>query len=67
MEERGETLRTIATHLVRAVAPLRDAASDLESFQAFMLRIGWQVESLPPEYTALAAPINNALTALDSR
>jgi hypothetical protein len=64
MEQNKGTLQRIAQHLALAVAPLRDAVSDLESFQAFMLRIGWQVDSLPPQYTALAAAVNTALNRL---
>jgi hypothetical protein len=66
MEENKSTLRLIAEHLVRAIAPLRDAVTDLESLQAFMLRIGWQVDSLPPEYSALTAAVNDALNALNN-
>ena len=66
MEGNDGILQRIARHLVRAIVPLRDAVSDLESFQAFMLRIGWNVESLPSEYTSLAAPVSAALNTLEN-
>lgn len=66
MNEDNNTLQKIAEHLVLALSPLRDAVTDLESFQAFMHRIGWQIDSLPPEYTALAGRVSDLLTSLDN-
>ena len=64
-EEKG-TLQIIAEHLVLAVQPLKDAVADLESFRTFMLRLGWEVESLPQEYVALATHADAALAALEA-
>ncbi len=62
MSDRG-TLQAIATHLGLAMAPLLDAVSDLQSFQQFMLRMGWEVEDLPPAYTALGAKVKASIDA----
>jgi hypothetical protein len=60
------TLELIATHLVLALQPLRDAAADVESFRTFMLQLGWDVQSLPPEYVTLASDVTDALSALEA-
>jgi hypothetical protein len=60
------TLELIATHLVLALQPLQDAAADLDSFRTFMLQLGWDVQSLPPEYVTLATDVAGALTALEA-
>ena len=60
------TLELIATHLVLALQPLQDAAADLDSFKTFMLQLGWDVQSLPPEYVTLATDVTGALTALEA-
>ena len=60
------TLELIATHLVLALQPLSDAAADLDSFKTFMLQLGWDVQSLPPEYVTLATDVTGALTALEA-
>jgi hypothetical protein len=62
--ERG-TLHTIARHLVLALAPLKEAVSDRAHFRSFLFRLGWEAESLPPEYTALAAKVDAATSALE--
>jgi hypothetical protein len=63
--DRG-TLETIAEQLVLALAPLRNSLSDLESFRAFMWRLGWDVQSLPPSYQNLVAKVDAATTALEA-
>ncbi len=60
------TLHLLAQHLVLALEPLRDAVGDAPSFQTFLYRLGWDVKSLPPEYTALATKVDAALTALNN-
>ncbi|GAA3388669.1 DUF6603 domain-containing protein [Cryptosporangium minutisporangium] len=55
------TLATIARHLAQAVAPLRRATTDLASFQAFMLRLGWTVDSRPSGFAALATRVERVL------
>jgi hypothetical protein len=59
------TLELIATHLVLALQPLADAAADLESFRTFMLQLGWDIQSLPPEYVTLASDVVDAMSALE--
>jgi hypothetical protein len=59
------TLEIIAEHIAIAVQPLDEAVSDLESFQSFMLRLGWEVTSLPPEFRALASLVKSIKDSLD--
>lgn len=61
-----DTLESLATILVEAVEPLRRAVSDLPSFRAFLHRLGWRVESLPPEYQQLGTQVDNALNSLEA-
>jgi hypothetical protein len=65
MNEKG-TLQLIAEHLVLAITPLKNAVSDLDSFRAFYLRLGWNVESLPSEYSNLATAVDAAIGAVDA-
>jgi hypothetical protein len=64
-DQRG-TLELLATHLSRAMAPLRDAVSSIQGFRAFMLRLGWHAQDLPPAYAALASTVDSCLAALDA-
>lgn len=62
------TLEAIARHLAEAVRPLRVAVSDLDSFRAFLLRMGWTAESLPLSYVDLGERVGqvaDAVAALD--
>jgi hypothetical protein len=52
-EEEQGTLAAVAEHLALAVQPLEDALADLDSFRAFLYRLGWEAESIPPSYTHL--------------
>src|SRR5262245_52842493 len=65
MDTQESTLHTIVRHLVLALQPLKAAVADLPSFRTLLYRLGWDVKSLPPEYTALAAQVDRALAALD--
>ena len=60
------TLHLLAQHLVLALEPLKEAVEDAPSFRTFLYRLGWDVQSLPPEYTALAGKVDAALTTLNS-
>jgi hypothetical protein len=60
------TLQSLARQLVLALQPLKDAVSSLPAFRTFLLRLGWQANSLPPEYTNLAAKVDALLTALNA-
>ena len=69
MSDSSGTLETIGRHLALAVRPLRFAVADVASFKHFMYRMGWNVQSLPPAYAALASLIDdvvNALTAIEA-
>jgi hypothetical protein len=58
------TLETIVRHLALAVRPLRAAVSDVEAFQRFMYRLGWRVDSLPPDYVRLGTLVEETSSAL---
>src|SRR5215475_660879 len=66
MDSNAGTLETIARHLALAVQPLKVAVSDLPSFRTLLYRLGWEVKSLPPEYTALGAKVDAALAAIEN-
>jgi hypothetical protein len=59
------TFALIVTHLALAMRPLRDAVADVDSFKRFMYPLGWEVEDLPPAYTALATNVDALLTAVE--
>ena len=59
------TLHLLARHLVLALEPLKEAVEDSSSFRTFLYRLGWDVKSLPSEYTVLATKVDAALTALN--
>jgi hypothetical protein len=61
MTERRGTLELIARHLALALEPLGDAVADLDSFQAFLYRLGWDVTSLPQAYRDLAGLVDAAV------
>jgi hypothetical protein len=65
MDTQPGTLHTLARHLVLALAPLKDAVADLPAFRTLLYRLAWDVKSLPPEYTALAAKVDRTLAVLD--
>lgn len=62
MSDNG-TLQAIAEQLALAAEPLQQAVADLESFQAFLYRLGWEAESLPPAYVDLSSSVAEALDA----
>jgi hypothetical protein len=62
----NSTLQSIAKHLVLAIQPLKRAVSDMNSFQRFMRRLGWHVQSLPPAYQTLATQVDNAIDAFQA-
>jgi hypothetical protein len=66
MSENQGTLERLACHLSLAVKPLREAVSDTDNFMQLMYRLGWEVESLPPEYEKLGAAVGAALQALET-
>lgn len=65
-EAQTGTLQLLAKHLVLALEPLKEAVADSSSFRTFLYRLGWDVKSLPAQYTALATKVDAALTALNS-
>jgi hypothetical protein len=59
------TLQTLAKHLVLALEPLKAGVADMAGFRTLLYCLAWEVNSLPPEYTALAAKVDAAVTALE--
>jgi len=59
------TLRTITRHLGLALAPLRAALQDAESFRTFCFELGFDVESIPPAYSNLVDALNSLVTAIE--
>ena len=64
-EEQG-TFELITRHLVLAVAPLRQAVADLDSFRVFLRRLGWEATSIPQPYQDLAGTVDEAIGAIEA-
>jgi hypothetical protein len=64
MSESG-TMAAAAEHLALALQPLEDALADLDSFRAFLYRLGWEAESIPPSYLRLGDLVAQAVAAID--
>jgi hypothetical protein len=62
----SDTLEALAGILVEATLPLRRAVANLPSFRALLYRLGWRVDSLPPQYQELGQRADAALVALES-
>ena len=60
------TLQLIAEHFARAIEPLGEAVADLDSFQDFLRKLGWEVQSLPPSYANLATLVNQIIAKLET-
>src|SRR5262245_4512861 len=59
------TLELIAQHLTLALRPLRDVVAEPEQFKGFLYKLGWNASGLPPDYTDLAALVNDAMQKLE--
>ena len=46
--------------------PLKDAVATPDTFRAFTLRLGWDAQSLPPQWAALAARVGDVVPALEA-
>ncbi len=66
MSDSPGTLELIGQHLTLALRPLRDGLSDLPHFKQLMYRLGWKVTDLPPQYSALIAAVNTAVTKFEA-
>lgn len=66
MSDNPGTLELIGRHLTLALQPLLDGLSDLDHFKQLMYRLGWKVTDLPPQYAALDAAVNTAVTKVES-
>ena len=56
------TVAAVAEHLALALQPLEDALADVDSFRAFLYRLGWEAESIPPSYVQLGDRGQRTLT-----
>lgn len=65
MSNKG-TMEIVAREMALALAPLKDATSDLESFKFFLRQIGWNADDLPPDYSALFSDIESILSTVES-
>ncbi len=66
MSDAPSTLQVIANQLALAVEPLQRGVADLDSFKTLMRKLGWGVETLPPQYAALASAANAAIQAVEA-
>lgn len=66
MDPPSSTLHTLARHLVLALRPLKAGVADLPAFRTLLYRLAWNVNSLPPPYTALAERVDAAVTSLEA-
>ena len=66
MASQEGTLAILARHLVLAMAPLKAGVADEAAFRTLLARLAWDVTSLPPAFTALAAKVDDAVSALES-
>jgi hypothetical protein len=60
------TFELIARHLTLALQSLLDGLSDVNRFKQLMFRLGWRVTSLPPEYSALFAATDTAISKFEA-
>jgi hypothetical protein len=60
------TIELIVEQLAIAAQPLKDAVATPDTFRAFILRLGWDAQSLPPAWAALAAKVDDVVTALEA-
>lgn len=60
------TLTQLASQFVKAILPLGDILSDIDLFKSYLYRLGWSVESLPPQYSALANDIADLKSELEA-
>lgn len=59
------TLEQAARAVIESLEPLSRAFSSVESFKAFMRRLGWDTAGLPPAYLALGDAVNEAALAVN--
>lgn len=62
----SSTLEQAAKAVIGALEPLSRAFSSVDSFKAFMRRLGWDTAGLPPAYLALGDAVNEAVQALNA-
>ena len=62
------TFQAIVTQAAIAVAPLKDAMTDLNKFRSLLRAMGWHdtLSSLPGAYSGLAVSINQVLNTLNT-
>jgi hypothetical protein len=60
------TITKLATYFVNAISPLGNVVSEPELFKSYLYRLGWRVDSLPPEYAGLGTAIRDLREKLES-
>jgi hypothetical protein len=65
MSDSPGTLELIGRHLLTAIKPLQVALSSPDEFLHLMARLGWNANSLPPQYSSLATQVDAAIQALE--
>jgi len=66
VSDQESTFALLARHLALAVEPLRRAVDDLDSFRAFLFRLGWEPTELPASFRQLATAVDEALAAAEA-
>ena len=65
MSNKG-TLELIVREFAAAIDPIRDAVEDLDSFESFMLEMGWDIDDLPTDFVNLTNSVETLVTALEA-
>lgn len=60
------TLEKIARHLALAMKPLRASLEDVDSFRGFMLSLGWDATTMPPDFVNLLTQIDQVVQSIDA-
>jgi hypothetical protein len=61
-----DTLSVLVREVGRALLPLREALSSVESFQGLMLELGWTVDDIPPPVQNLLGPLDDLASVLEA-
>ena len=65
MDNQQDTLALIASELVLAFDPVREAFVGEEQFKGFICRLGWGADGMPTEYLELASAIVEAIGTVE--
>ena len=62
----ADSFSSLIKHSNAALIPLKEAFSDLSSFQSFMLRLGWGVEEIPTSFSNIIHDLNQLETLAET-